>query len=342
MGNPFDITFSKLPAEAISRYSETSEIMETFMAEPAVAQVYVISGVRGSGKTVLMNTIANALEEEKDWVVARLNPKRDLIHALGVRLCEDDARRKLFRRASINVSFYGVGVGFSHSDSDEEVEVEKMLKSLKKHGKRVLVTIDEISNTETLKVFASSFQIYLGQELPVFLLMTGIYENIEELQNDKALTFFYRAPRIKMLPLNMASISNRYRRIFKLDDARAMDLAKLTCGFPFAFQALGYVMWNHPDDEEIQMQDYYQLLEDAVYEKLWSELSRKDRVVITGIAHCPGGKRKEIVDYLGFKEHEINQYRKRLIKKGLINGDEYGYMKFTLPLFEQFVLEKEE
>ena len=36
---------------------------------------------------------------------------------------------------------------------------------------------------------------------------------------------------------------------------------------------------------------------------------------------------------------QFNPYRSRLIRKGLIDGEEYGYVYFTLPLFEQFVIE---
>ncbi|MBR3317729.1 MAG: hypothetical protein IKG21_07965 [Atopobiaceae bacterium] len=35
-----------------------------------------------------------------------------------------------------------------------------------------------------MRVFAASFQVFLRQNLPVFLLMTGLYENINELQNE--------------------------------------------------------------------------------------------------------------------------------------------------------------
>ena len=88
------------------------------------------------------------------------------------------------------------------------------------------------------------------------------------------------------------------------------------------------------------MQNHYQLLEDVVYEKIWAELSGKDRLIAYGIAKSQNGKRGEVNEYLHLKPNEINQYRKRLIKKGIISGEEYGRMHFALPLFEQFVIEK--
>ena len=47
------------------------------------------------------------------------------------------------------------------------------------------MTIDEAVCNDTMKEFVSLFQIYMRQDLPVFLLMTGLYENIYELQNEK-------------------------------------------------------------------------------------------------------------------------------------------------------------
>ena len=38
----------------------------------------------------------------------------------------------------------------------------------------------------------------------------------------------------------------------------------------------------------------------------------------------------------------INPYRKRLIDRGIIDGNTRGYLKFTLPLFKEFVIDRED
>ena len=40
--------------------------------------------------------------------------------------------------------------------------------------------------------------------------------------------------------------------------------------------------------------------------------------------------------------NQFNPYRKRLIKKGILSGEMRGYVYFTLPLFEDYVLENAE
>ena len=77
----------------------------------------------------------------------------------------------------------------------------KGLESLKKNGKRVLIAIDEVTSTPCMREFVHSFQMFVRQDLPVFLIMTGLYQNIDLLQNEKGLTFLYRAPKITLSPL---------------------------------------------------------------------------------------------------------------------------------------------
>ena len=127
---------------------------------------------------------------------------------------------EVFREAKINLSFLGLGVEIEGVSpiTDLNVAVTRMLEKIKKKRKRVLVTIDEAVCNDTMKEFVSLFQIYMRQDLPVFLLMTGLYENIYELQNEKTLTFLYRAPKIELRPLNIGMIAEKYKSIFELTD----------------------------------------------------------------------------------------------------------------------------
>lgn len=338
--NPFDISFGKKPTESITRFQLSKEVTDAFDAETISQQIYILTGVKGSGKTVLMNMIAGEFEGNPRWGVIRLNSDRDLLQAMGAKLCSVPACVDLFQKARLNLSYLGLGIELEGAPAIMDIEsaLEKMHKSLRQHGKRVLVTIDEVTNTSHVRVFCSAMQIFMSQGLPLFVLMTGLYENIEDLQNEKNLTFLYRAPKLRMMPLNLNAIAARYSQVFSLSDAEALDLAKYTKGYPFAFQVLGYSMWRHRNEPETYLGEYRQLLEEYVYEKLWSELSPKDRRILQGIANCPDGRIRSINVYLGLKTNEINQYRKRLIRKGILDGGEYGRLRFTLPFFDRFVL----
>lgn len=246
MQNPFTLTFGRSPLESVDRPVQINEIIENFTADTINQQMFIITGVRGSGKTVMMTEISHKLRENDDWVVIELNPATDLLSAMLSKLNSDNICAGLIKSAKLDLSFFGFGVSIEGTQpiTDAETAIIKILERLKKGGKRLLITIDEMTNSEYMKVFAGAFQIFVRQELPVFLLGTGLYENIEELQNEKSLTFLYRAPKIQLKPLNNVAIINKYKTIFNISAEQASQMTGLTKGYPFAFQVLGYLKWR--------------------------------------------------------------------------------------------------
>lgn len=341
MQNPFTLTFGRSPLESVERPVQINEILEAFTADTVNQQMFIITGVRGSGKTVMMTQISNKLRADADWVVIELNPATDLLSSMLSKLNSNQVCTELIKSAKIDLSFFGFGVSIEGTVpiTDAETAIIKILEKIKKSGRRLLVTIDEMTNSESMKVFAGAFQIFVRQELPVFLLGTGLYENIEELQNEKSLTFLYRAPKIQLRPLNNGAIINKYKTIFHISQESASQMAELTKGYPFAFQVLGYLTWNHDGDYHAVLDEYEQYLSEFVYDKIWSELSAKDRMVAKAIADEKSGKIKDIRERLGMETNEFNPYRKRLIKKGIVSGEMRGYVYFTLPLFAEYVIE---
>lgn len=341
MQNPFTLTFGKSPLEPVERPVQTNEIIDTFTAERINQQIFIITGVRGSGKTVMMTEIAQKLRKNEEWVVIELNPAIDLLKGLLSKLNSNKTCAGIIKSAKIDLSFFGFGIEIEGTTpiTDEETAIITILEKMKKNGKRLLITIDEVTNNKYMQIFAGSFQIFVRQDLPVFLLATGLYENIDELQNEKNLTFLYRAPKIQLKPLNNRAIMNKYKTIFKIDSEEAKQMAELTKGYPFAFQVLGYLTWNHEGDYKAVIDEYEQYLSEYVYDKIWSELSQKDRLVARGIAEVESGKIKDIREYLRMETNEFNPYRKRLIKKGILSGEMRGYVYFTLPLFNEYVVE---
>lgn len=340
MQNPFTLNFGKSPLESVSRPFQTNEIIDTFLAEPVNQQMFLITGVRGCGKTVMMTEISHNLRNREEWVVIELNPSRDLLLGMLSKLNSNRTCAKIITSAKIDLSFFGFGVSIEGETpiTDSETAIMMILEQMKKNGKKLLITIDEVTNNEYMRVFAGSFQIFVRQDLPVYLLATGLYENIDELQNEKNLTFLYRAPKIQMKPLNNQAIANKYQRIFQLQPEEALQMANLTQGYAFAFQVLGYLTWNNNGDFKSVLDEYKQYLSEYVYDKIWSELSRKDREVAKAIAEAESGRIKEIRELLNMETNQFNPYRKRLIKKGILSGDTRGYVSFTLPLFDDYVI----
>ena len=61
-------------------------------------------------------------------------------------------------------------------------------------------------------------------------------------------------------------------------------------------------------------------------------------MTIRAIALTGNGKVEKIREKADMSSSSFSVYRNRLIKKGLIRSEKYGYVEFTLPQFREFVL----
>lgn len=342
MNNPFTLSFGKKPVQYISRIAQTERIIGDFTAEESPNQIYMITGVRGSGKTVMMTNIASEIRKRSDeWIVVELNPNRDLLQSLAAKIYAIPEMHAVFVKAKLDFSVFGLGVTVENSAPVTDIEnvIEIMLSHIKRLGKRLLITIDEVINSENIKIFASSFQIFLREEYPIYLLMTGLYENIYDLQNEKSLTFLYRAPKIILEPLNYTAIKSHYMRIFDINDEMADKMTLLTRGYPFAFQVLGYLYWDNRKDHTLEdiMPEYDQYLDEYVYSKIWAELSPKDKEILSVISESGYQSVKDIREKLDMKPELFSVYRDRLKRKGVIDTRQYGKIAMALPRFEEYV-----
>lgn len=182
-----------------SRCNKQSTIIDTFSADFPSQQVFVITGVSGSGKTDLLVSVKQSLSE-KNWIFVELSAEGNLLNDLVVKLCEDPTMQSYFKKAEINLSLFGIDFGMEGVPPVYSVStaLESMLKVIQQLQKRLLIIIDDIVNTKSMRVFISEFQIFLRADYPIFLLMSGLRENAYELQNEKTLTFLYRAPKISL------------------------------------------------------------------------------------------------------------------------------------------------
>lgn len=342
MNNPFTLSFGKKPLQYVSRISQTNTIIESFSAEEPSNQIYLITGVRGSGKTVMMTSIANDMRKKEEWIVVELNPVIDLLQSLAAKLYSLPEMHTHFIQAKLDFSILGLGVSVENAApvTDIESAIELMLAEIHGRNKRLLITVDEVTNCEYVRVFASSFQIFLRQEYPVFLLMTGLYDNVYNLQNEDALTFLYRAPKMILEPLNYTAVRKKYMDIFGLDMEAAGEMTGLTKGYPFAFQVLGYLCWENRDSKTLEeiLPEYDQYLEEYVYDKIWSELSDLDRKILVEMSESGETRVKKIREKTKMTSELFSVYRERLKRKGVLDTSKYGEVSFILPRFAEFVM----
>ena len=170
MKNPFTLTFGKIPENIINRDQEIDKVYTDFVSENPSSNVYLISGVRGSGKTILMSQIADKIRNEKDFIVIDLNPERDILTSIACNLSSKNDIAKIFKSAKINFSAFGLSLEINNDKktSDISVTLDKMFESLKNKNKKVLLTIDEITSRPNIREFIAEFQIYMCKNYNVF------------------------------------------------------------------------------------------------------------------------------------------------------------------------------
>lgn len=344
MVNLFDLTFGKLPNNFLSRDNLISEICYDFCSEVPSSNLYVISGVRGSGKTVLLNKVHNMMSEETDWVTVKVNPDRDILEQIAANIYESESVKHLFLKPSFSFSFHGLTFSIDGKTPISNIKslLEKMLIHLKKHNKKLLVSIDEVTNSKEMKSFAHDFQSFLGDGYEIFLLMTGLYENIHSLQNNKTLTFLYRAPKIYLEPLDLIDVFNSYKKIFNNEKESVIkELTLLTNGYAYAYQLLGSLFTKEEKITDKLLEDYDKKLKDYCYDKIYDNIPTSELALLKVIPENGKCSSKYIVENCSMSIKQISVLKDRLIKRGILKNQK-GVFEILLPRFRNFISINEE
>ncbi len=341
--NPYALSFGRVPTRYISRDVIIGEIVDSISSDVVEEQAFKLTGIRGTGKTVTLTAIEREVKEDDKWIVAGLRPNGDILRDLVSNLYSDVPFITKFIDSDLNLSAFGIGISLKRKDSpitSMDVALKKIMSAIKKKGKRVLITIDEVRKTDQLVDFIQEFQLLIREDLPVYLVVAGLYEDIESIENTDGLTFFLRAARYEMSPLSIDIIREDYKEALGLDTDTAKSLALLTKGYAFAYQAFGKYMWESGGKEitDLVLAKVDDVLAQKVYEKIWSELMPKDRWFMSFIAQKESMSVAELLEITKQKHNEWSGPRKRLIEKGVLKCSERGKISIALPRFENFVL----
>ena len=235
---------------------------------------------------------------------------------------------------------------------DIHVLIEKMMKVLSDAGFKVLITLDDVSATSQMREFAHTFQGLLRAKLPVHIIMTGLLSNYREVTNKaefKDCTFLTRAFQVNVESLYYSQIAVSYLNVFDIDEKEAIRLAKMTKGYAFAYQVLGWLYFEQHFNHKVKNLEfeYTSELIKYCYSKIWSELSDREIEITIALVELNADnqkvKREDVIKKLSngkpISSASFNIYRERLIGKGIITAsmNRDGYYTIELPQFGEFV-----
>lgn len=344
MDNPFSKTFGREPSNYIERTIEKEKIIEEFSANTPSDFAYIITGPRGSGKTVLISSLSDYYESLEDWIVVDPGVKSHLLENVASVLYDKAKLKTHFLKGEFSFSFQGFGISLKGETPVTSTFslLTKMAAVLKKKKKRILITIDEVDNSNDMKSFIEAYQTLLRQGYDILLLMTGLYENINKLQDNPSLNFLYRAPKIILGPLSLRLISSSYQELLNLSEEKATEYARITKGYAYAYQVLGSLLFesNEKIINEKILNSFDVILDEHVYGKIYLSLSNNEKNIVHAIESERPMKMSDLIEKTNIETRSMSQYRDKLLKKGVLTSPSFGYVEFALPRFAEFLKSK--
>lgn len=317
------------------REKDFKAVKDAFNDPSPESKLCIISGPRGSGKTVFLTALSDSFEKD-GYIVVDLNPFIDLHEQFASKLYEKGKLRKLFLQPEFSFSFKGLTFSLKGANEITNISslIETMLDYLRKKGKRVLITIDDVSANANIQAFGYTYQQLIRRGYDTFLLMSGLYENVSEIERNKSLTFFLRAPKLLLEPLNLYDIVFSYKDFLNLDEEEAIKFAKLTKGYAYGYQLIGSLIYKNGKEADT-LDEYDRRLAKNSYSLTWEKLTSKEKSIL--FAMVKTSSQKEICSALGMSNGNLQTYKRRLLDKGLILSKDRGEIDFALPRFKEFV-----
>ena len=129
------------------------------------------------------------------------------------------------------------------------------------------------------------------------------------------------------------------RSVIQEDQKESIKLANLTKGYAYAYQVLGFLLYEKGDTtiDPFTMAKYDQYLQEFVYEKIWLELSEKDKFIISNFDKENNVSIESLIESTKLDKKTISVYRDRLIKRGILYAPSRGVLSFKLPRFFEFI-----
>lgn len=300
----------------------------------------IIRGLRGVGKTVLLNAFEDRAESEGLLTYYHeLTPDSSLVAEIA-----RDATSALARLKADEGTI-------AHDLSELFLQVGAAAAG---KGSGVVFLLDEIQFVKEIEYRSVITALHRATQknLPITLVAAGLPQ-IPRLTGE-ARSY---AERLFTFP-SIASLSDPDARAALTGPARqqeveyepaAVDLAlSWTSGYPFFIQQLGKHAWNLAPSSPITVADIeaampaaQAALDASIYEVRVQRATEKERRYMRAMAELGAGPYRsgDVAGKLGSKTTELSTVRQRLLDKGLVYAtEEYGYVDFTVPRFDDFMV----
>jgi hypothetical protein len=376
INNPYTPNAGSRPQALAGRDQELEQfrVLVGRLKRGATEQSMIIRGLRGVGKTVLLNAFEDRAESEGFLTYYHeMTPDSSLVGEIARDAQAAMARLKLSARATKAmrdalahlgtirvVGPEGIELSVDLRTADEGTIARDLSELLLQLGRAaadkatgVVFLLDEVQFVKEVEYRSVITALHRATQknVPITLAAAGLPQ-IPRLTGE-ARSY---AERLFSFPV-ISSLSASDATAALVEPARqqhveyepeAIELALAwTGGYPFYIQQLGKHAWNLANttpittlDLEAAMPAAQQALDSSIYEVRIQRATDQERRYMRAMAELGSGPYRsgDVAAKLGRKTSEVSVVRQRLLEKGLVYATEdYGYVDFTVPRFGEFM-----
>lgn len=343
--------------------------------EPGLlGQIQVYAGPRGIGKTSLLRAVeteAKALGFSTVWITAGDRPLFTvLLDKLSniARSWGDEAGRKLIGLlSSLHVDAFGVSFDASslsrtesktasgHGDQMQRAFIDA-LEEIRVRSKGLVVCIDEVqsADSEGLRALAYAWQQMQAEnpDLPAAVFAAGL-SHAQDVITD-AVSF---AERFGYQHLESLDSAHAEEALVKPAQGKGVAWSPVTLqqavnmagGYPYFIQVVGNLVWEAAEFPDVgttiglssmnDVDEGFEEIKRIMYRSRWHKATDVEREFLVAMAMDVGApvKRADIASRMGRTSTAISMVRRSLLDKGIVEESGYGYLRFTVPGFAEFV-----
>ena len=326
----------------------------------APGRIMLITGARGTGKTVMLTVLGDKARAHK-WDVIEETASDGLCERLVSELCSKDSLiDKLTFAPSITIAGASVSLGEAELSPKRMPEtlrkaMSARLDALEKRDAGLMISIDETqaASRADLIAIATAIQHQIREKRNVSIVFAGLPQMISDLFDDEVITFLRRARTNVLANVPIDEVKESFAQTFEdsgmsLNTSRVEKAAVATAGYPYMIQLVGYYIWDAADAREstvISKEDVNEGirearvdLDNAVCVPELHGLSKNDKAYLEAMAVSDGPSgTSEVAKRMGRSAKYAATYRKRLLDAYVIRQTDRGEVDFAVPFLREYL-----
>ena len=368
--NPFSPSFGISPPVLAGRRDILNSFDTIFNSIRSPRYATLLWGLRGTGKTVLLNNMEDRAKA-RGWMTisAVVAKRRGLVEqvtskAVRLRLSLEDAPEPSPQRMVSGVTIMGSGIQMAsvpgpeaaqRPPADLETALADVGDLLEPRGTGLLITIDELhaSDIGEVREFGNVFQLVSRrQERPIAFVGAALPDLEHRLLSGDASTFLQRCHRHEIGNLRPSEAATALREPIemaggRIDDEALQAATNASRGQPYFVQLIGAYAWDDAEDpvRGITAADIEPAVADAtrqfgvhVYGPAWHGLSDVDKkFLVSMLVDADTSAVGEVGRRWGHGARGLSTYRRRLAAAGLIASVGRGRVAFVDPAVRSHV-----